>query len=229
MTPAGNAIVITGGTGALGRAVTQEFSRAGGRLAIPTHGVPGKVPGAEFVQQCDLADESQARTFFDDAERVLGRIDVLICLAGGYSGGKLVEETTMLDVEESLRLNLLTVHNAVRCVLPGMKLRRKGRIVTMAAMPALAPTAKRAAYSIAKRAVATLTEVVAKEVLGSGVTCNAIAPSIIRTEENMTSMPEADHALWVSPDEIASLMLFLSSADAGSINGNVIKIYGGVA
>ncbi|MGA9118729.1 MAG: SDR family NAD(P)-dependent oxidoreductase [Bacteroidota bacterium] len=229
MALAGRNVVITGGTGSLGQIVVQAFLKEGANVAVPSGGTAGDIPGAAFVGKCDLSDEKETRIFFDAAAKKTGPADVLVCLAGGYTGGKLVEETSDEDLEGQFRLNLLTVHNAARMVLGGMKDRRQGRIITVASMPALQPSAKKAAYAISKRAVVTLTEVIAQEVWGTGVTCNAIAPSIIRTKANLESMPGAESSRWVSPEEIAALILFLSSREAGSINGNVIKIYGGVS
>jgi NAD(P)-dependent dehydrogenase (short-subunit alcohol dehydrogenase family) len=95
-------------------------------------------------------------------------------------------------------------------------------------MAALAPSASRGAYAIAKRGVVTLTETIAEEVKGSGITANAIAPGIIDTPANRASMPSSDFSRWVTPEEIASIVLFLCSDDARSVSGNVLKAYGGV-
>jgi NAD(P)-dependent dehydrogenase (short-subunit alcohol dehydrogenase family) len=103
-----------------------------------------------------------------------------------------------------------------------------GRIVNIAAMPALVPSTKRAAYAVSKRGVAALTELIAEETKATGITCNAIAPSIILTEANVRAMPGADAAKWVKPEEIAKLILFLCSSDARPISGNVIRMFGGV-
>jgi NAD(P)-dependent dehydrogenase (short-subunit alcohol dehydrogenase family) len=113
-------------------------------------------------------------------------------------------------------------------VLPLMRAAKRGRIISMAAMAALSPTAGRGAYAIAKRGVVTLTETIAEEVKGSGITANAIAPGIILTPANRASMPSADTSRWVTPEEIAALVLYLCSEDARSVSGNVLKVYGGV-
>jgi NAD(P)-dependent dehydrogenase (short-subunit alcohol dehydrogenase family) len=111
--------------------------------------------------------------------------------------------------------------------LPSMRDRGFGRIITIGAMPALKPTAKRGPYQVSKRAVITLTESIAEEVKGTGITANAIVPSTIITPENVESMPDADRSKWVSPEEIVALAAFLCTPEARSVNGNTIKIFGG--
>jgi len=225
---AGDNVVVTGGSGALGSVVVDVFQRLGGRIAVPVRQGQSAVKGAAFVSPCDLGNEEEARHFFTEAERHIGPIDVLVCLAGGFVGGSLVEETTDQELEDQFRINFLTAHHAVRMTVGGMKLRKNGRIVTVAAMPALQPASRREAYAVSKAAVVTLTQTVAKEIHGTGVTCNAIAPSIIKTKANMEGTPLEKTTGWVPPEEIAALIAFLCSKEAASINGNVIKIFGGV-
>jgi NAD(P)-dependent dehydrogenase (short-subunit alcohol dehydrogenase family) len=125
-------------------------------------------------------------------------------------------------------LNLMGAFRMCRAVLPLMRERGFGRIITIGAMAALRPTAKRGPYQVSKRALITLTETIAEEVKGSGITANAIVPSTILTPDNLQSMPDADHAKWVTPGEIADLVRFLCQVETRSVNGNAIKIYGGV-
>ncbi len=127
-----------------------------------------------------------------------------------------------------LTANLKTAFLMCSAVLPFMRDAKHGRIISIAAMAALAPAASRGAYAIAKRGVITLTETIAEEVKGTGITANAIAPSIIVTPANRASMPAADVSRWVTPEEIAAIVLFLCSDDARSVSGNVLKVYGGV-
>ena len=229
MNLAGRKAVVTGGAGALGSAVAHALLEIRVPVAIPMQkGHVAPQPAGVLGAECDLRDEAQVKAFFGLAAAKQGETDLLVNIAGGFAGGKLIEETTARDLDAMLELNLCTAHLACREVLGGMKKRGFGRIVNVAAMPALHPTARRGSYAIAKRGVVTLTEVIAEETRGTGVTCNAIAPSIIDTPANRKSMPDADPSRWVGPGEIASLILFLCSDEARSISGNVIRIYGGV-
>ncbi len=225
---AGNNVVVTGGTGDLGMVVIEAFRSLDAKVSVPVRNSPGAVRGATYAAACDLTAEPAARAFFDSVEQNVGPTDILICLAGGFVGGSLVEETSDDDLEGQFRMNFLTAHHAVKMTLAGMKARKNGRIVTIAAMPVLQPSARREAYAVSKGAVVTMTLTLAQEIRGTGVTCNAIAPSIIRTKANLEGMPKADHSAWVPPEEIAALITFLCSKEAASISGNVIKIFGGV-
>ena len=229
--------IITGGTGALGRVIAEQFFDLGARIAIPYHSdkslasISKKISAAKDKTQftkTDLTGESQVQSFVDRVVRNFGTIDYLINTAGGYSGGNSVDEVTIDEFDDMLNLNLRTTFLVCRSVLKVMRKRGEGRIVNIAAMPAVTPSAKKGPYAISKRGVITLTETIAEEVKASGITANAIAPSIILTEGNRKSMPNADFKKWVTPEEIAHLTIFLCSDESRSVNGNVIKIYGGV-
>jgi len=184
--------------------------------------------GGVLAIDADLTREDDVRRFTDRVSAVFAGIGVLVNAAGGYAGGNLVEETTMEEWDRMMALNLKTAFLLSRSVLPGMRAQRFGRIINVAAMPALFPASRRAAYAVSKRGVVTLTEVLSEETRATGITVNAIAPGIIHTAANLRSMPEADTSTWVTPEEIARLALFLSSDDGRSISGNVIRIFGGV-
>jgi NAD(P)-dependent dehydrogenase (short-subunit alcohol dehydrogenase family) len=83
-------------------------------------------------------------------------------------------------------------------------------------------------YAISKVSVSLLTELVSQEVKGTGVTVNAIAPSIITTAANLTSMPGEDTSRWVTPDQIADIISYLCSPVAAAINGTTIRAFGGL-
>jgi NAD(P)-dependent dehydrogenase (short-subunit alcohol dehydrogenase family) len=225
--------IVTGGMGELGKEIVNAFHLQGATVAIPVRSAaPTSQAGGTDPQvirlQADLTVESQVRAFFQTVEERFGTIGFLVNAAGGFSGGTPVEETELADLEQMLSLNLRTAFLACKFGLQEMRKRNFGRIVNISAMAAVNPVVKRSGYAIAKRGVISLTESIAEEVKGSGITANAIAPSIIDTEANRRSMPGADIRRWVPPQEIAELVLFLCSDAARSMNGNVIKIFGGV-
>jgi NAD(P)-dependent dehydrogenase (short-subunit alcohol dehydrogenase family) len=183
--------------------------------------------GRILLAQADVTKEGEVSGFLTKVIAEFRGVDYLINVAGGYAGGNLIEETPVQEWDRMMELNLKSAFLMTKSVLPSMKKQRFGRIVNIAAMPAVLPSAKRVGYAVAKRGVAALTEATHEEVKGSGVTVNAIAPSIILTEANLNSMPEADKSKWVTPNEIAKLLLYLCSDDARSVSGNVIRIFGG--
>jgi NAD(P)-dependent dehydrogenase (short-subunit alcohol dehydrogenase family) len=151
-------------------------------------------------------------------------VGILVNCAGGYAGGEKIGEVSAATFEEMITANLRTAFLMSGAVLPLMRGAKRGRIISIAALAALSPAPSRGAYAIAKRGVVTLTETIAEEVKGSGITANAIAPGVILTPANCASIPSADTSRWVTPEEIAALVLFLCSEDARSVNGNVIKL-----
>ena len=226
--------IVTGGTGSLGSAVLQEFVKGGIAVAVPLHPghrAPGgsAYPGGKVIfRPADLRNEEEVERFVRDAVSSLGRIDILVNIAGGFAGGRRVEETPVSEWDAMMDLNLRSVFLMCRAVLPVMRKEGFGRIVNIAAMPVVRPAPKRAAYAVSKGGVATLTEAIHEEVKGSGITVNAIAPSILLTEANRASMPGANTSAWVPPAEMAGLIRYLCSEEAGSVSGNVIRMFGGV-
>ena len=229
--------IVTGGTGALGRVVSAAFINNGIRVAIPVRResrnvpLPPELAGAgELLSTAvsDIATDTGAKAFVRGVADRFGTVDILFNAAGGYAGGEAIGEISAATFEEMLSANLRTAFLMCSEVLPLMRAAGRGRIISVAAMAALSPGKSRGAYAIAKRGVVTLTEAIAEEVKGTGITANAIAPGIIVTADNRASMPSADITRWVTPEEIAALALFLCSDDARSVSGNVLKVYGGV-
>lgn len=234
---AGKVAVVTGGTGALGSVIVRQMLHEHVSVAVPYHS--GKsFPSQDsenagdkdrtLFLQADLANEEQAGKFFDGVLKKFGTVDYLVNAAGGYLGGKKIADVSLDEWESIINLNLTTTFLMCRAALQVMRPKNSGRIVNIAAMTALAPAAAKGPYSVSKRGVITLTEVIAEETKGTGITANAIAPSIILTEANKEWMTKADAEKWVTPEEIATLVLYLCSDTARSISGNAIKMFGGV-
>lgn len=228
--------IITGGTGALGSIVTRFFFEAGNNVATPVHSqsfaksFPRHLLDDKerfmFIET-DLTVESEVQSFVEQVQKKFGSVDYLANLAGGYAGGNTIAQVSLEEWESMMSINLKTTFLMCREVLKFMIPAKFGRIVNIASMPALMSGAKKGPYAISKRAVVSLTETIADEVKGKGVTANSIAPSIILTEANKASMPSVDFQQWVTAEEIADLILFLCSDKARSINGNTIRIFGG--
>ncbi len=233
----GKTAIITGSTGVLGSVVVSKFFDAGTNIAVPvrsksfTHQLPQKMLQASdrfMLVETDLTVESQVSTLVQQVLKKFDSVDFLANIAGGYAGGSAIAEVSLDEWESVMAMNLKTAFLMCRAVLKPMTVQKFGRIVNIAAMPALTSGAKKGPYAISKRGVITLTETIADEVKGSGITANAIAPSTILTEGNKQSMPKADFSKWVTPEEIADLILFLCSDSARSMSGNVVKMFGGI-
>jgi NAD(P)-dependent dehydrogenase (short-subunit alcohol dehydrogenase family) len=228
-------VLITGATGALGSVVTREFAQTQAWLALTGQSTEklerlmaeNELSGENILcKTCDLTQPSDVQDLLDTVVTHFGRLDVALNTVGGWSGGKPVEEVSVEEWEHMLSLNLRSAFLLSRAALPPMLKLGWGRIVHVSSKTAVDPRAKQAGYAVAKMALITLTEVIAAEVKGSGVTANVILPSIIDTPDNRKSMPKADTSKWVPPEQIAATMRFLCSEKSASINGARIPIYG---
>ena len=229
--------IISGGTGALGRAVAEYFVHSGARVAIPWVVEP-EVPllkkrlgdrfsdAKVFLKRADVADESQIATFVDDVTKKFGKLDILVNLVGGFWGGKSIAETSMAEWQAMFDLNLKPTFLCCRAAVPAMKKNSYGRIVSVSSRSGLQGAGDFAAYAIAKGAIATFTASLAEEVLPDNIIVNAIAPSTIDTEANRAAMPKAKHENWVKPEDIARTIGFLCSEDNRVTAGAVVPVYG---
>jgi NAD(P)-dependent dehydrogenase (short-subunit alcohol dehydrogenase family) len=236
--PLGDRVVlISGASGVLGSAVTREFAQAQARLAligmseeklerlIAETGLPIE---RVFTVAADVTQGDGVGDLVAAVMAHFGQLDVLLNTVGGWSGGKPVGETSLEEWDRMLALNLRSAFLLSRAVLPYMLEAGWGRIVHVSSKTAVEPRARQSAYAVSKMGLITLTEVIAVEVKGSGVTANVILPSIIDTPANREAMPKADPHKWVPPERIAGTMRFLCSDAAASINGARIPIYGAV-
>ena len=229
--------IVTGGTGALGRAVSENFLVAGAKVAIP-YVVDAEVPmlrerlGNRFpdsqllLRKADVGIEAQMKQFADEVAAKWNRIDILVNLVGGFWGGKPIAETTLDEWQTMIDLNLRTAFLACRAVVPAMQRNSYGRIVSVTSRSGLSGAGDFAAYAVAKGAIATFTASLAEEVLPNGIMVNAIAPSTIDTQANRTAMPKAKHENWVKPEDIARTLNFLCSEDCQVTSGAVVPVYG---
>jgi NAD(P)-dependent dehydrogenase (short-subunit alcohol dehydrogenase family) len=228
-------VLITGVTGALGSAVVQEFAQTEAQLALTSRtedGLAELARRANLVEKevsfraADLTDPEQVDELVEDIVSRFGRLDILLNTVGGWSGGNPVEATPVEDWNLMLAMNLQTAFLLSRAVLPYMLREEWGRIIHVSSRSALRPRGTVVGYAVSKMGVITLTEAIAAEVKGSGVTANVILPSTIDTPDNRRTMPKADHSKWVPPEHIARTMYFLCTDAAAEINGARIPVYG---
>ena len=220
--------IITGGFGALGRAVGAAALAADARVALVDAAPEGRgLPqGALAIGGVDLTDADQAASAVEQAAEALGGLDVLVNVAGGFVWQTLADGDPA-QWERMHRLNTLTCANASRAALPRLLASDAGRIVNVGANAAVKAAAGMGAYAAAKAGVHRLTESLAEELKGR-VTVNAVLPSIIDTPANRADMPNADFSAWASPAEVAAAILFLASEDASGVTGALLPVVGRV-
>jgi NAD(P)-dependent dehydrogenase (short-subunit alcohol dehydrogenase family) len=224
---ANRTVIVTGGTGVLGRAVVAALSSGGARCRVPyvVEAEAATFPHKDnvtLIPRCELTTEH-------DVARLYGGVTDLwasIHVAGGFAMGG-VAETDKAGMLHMLNMNFVSCYLCCRAAIQSFGL-DGGRIVNVAARPGLEPRlgAGMAPYAASKAAVAAFTQSLAAEVAGRGILVNAVAPSIIDTPANRAAMPKADHAAWPKPDEIAATIAFLASPDNKVTTGAVVPVPG---
>jgi NAD(P)-dependent dehydrogenase (short-subunit alcohol dehydrogenase family) len=224
----GKIIVVTGASGALGKVVVATALAKGARVAAIDHAASTMKATPERIELggVDLTDASEAKKAIDAAVSHFGKLDVLVNIAGGFA----FETTAEGDPKTWQRmyaLNVLTALNASRSAIPLLSASGAGRIINVGAMGALQAGAGMGAYAASKAGVHRLTEALAAEWKGK-ITVNAVLPSTIDTAANRASMPNADFAKWVRPEELAEVILFLASDAASAVTGALLPVSGRV-
>ena len=221
-------IVVTGARGALGKVVADVAAERGARVAGIDH-APSQDPAtANRIELggVDLTDATQAKAAIDAVVAHFGRLDALINIAGGFAY-ETAAEGDPRTWQRMYALNVTTALNTARAALPHVTASPAGRIVNIGAMGALQAGAGMGAYAASKAGVHRLTEALAAEWKGR-ITVNAVLPSTIDTPANRASMPNADFAKWVTPQELADVILFLASDAASAVTGALIPVVGRV-
>jgi NAD(P)-dependent dehydrogenase (short-subunit alcohol dehydrogenase family) len=161
------------------------------------------------------------------AER-FGSLDIMVSLIGGWSGGFDLDEVDDLRWDRALELNLRSAFLAARCAIRHMRAKDWGRLVFVSSRAAREYPGGQAAYNVAKAGVISLVESLANELRFTGITANCVLPSIIDTEAARQVMPHADFDRWPKTGEIAKVIAWLTSDDAGLVSGAAIPVYGHV-
>jgi NAD(P)-dependent dehydrogenase (short-subunit alcohol dehydrogenase family) len=156
-----------------------------------------------------------------------GRLDIVLHLVGGWSGGKPVESVPDREVDLMLQQHLWTSLHLFRAVVPHMRAKEWGRLVAVSSPTASSPAAQRAPYAIGKAAQEALVLTLAQELKGSGVTANLVVVSTIDVAGEREARPAASNSNWTTPEEITATMLYLCTDESAAINGARIPLYGG--
>jgi NAD(P)-dependent dehydrogenase (short-subunit alcohol dehydrogenase family) len=233
----GKVMLITGATGALGSAVARRFADTEARLVLSSRSLEeletlrDKLELSEERAFCVAGDVTQsegADAVVEAAVAHFGALHGLINTVGSWFGGAPVHEISVVAWREALDINLNSAFMLSRAALPPMLEAGWGRVLHVSSRTAVSPRAEQVGYSVSKMGLIALTEVIAAEVEGSGITSNVIMLTILDTLANRKMMPDADTEDWVLPQDVAEMMHFLCTDAAASINGARIPIYGAV-
>jgi NAD(P)-dependent dehydrogenase (short-subunit alcohol dehydrogenase family) len=230
----GKVVLIAGGTGGLGNAVSRAFLEEDARVIV-TYRNPAEfaaladVAGANAPLEgypVDVTDESATGPLVDRIIAKYGRLDTMVNTVGAYAGGMKLWEMDTKVFDRMLALNLRSGLLLSRAVIPAMLKAGSGSIVNVASKAALDHAAGNAAYAASKAGALAMMDSLAEELKGTGVRVNSILPDIIDTEANRKAMPRADFAKWPKPQDIARVILFLCSDEAKVIHGAALPVYG---
>jgi len=231
----GKVILVAGGTGGLGRAVSLAFLKENAAV-VSTYRKQEELDALKIAAATNESRlEAYAVDVTDEAavlqlvEKVIGkhrRLDAMVNTVGGYAGGAKLWELDTKVFDQMLALNLRSGYALSRAAVRAMLKQGRGAIVNVASKAALDHAAGAAAYAASKAAAVAMLDSLAGDTQGSGVRVNTILPSIIDTEANRKAMPKADFAKWPKPEDIARVILFLCSEDARVIHGAAIPVYG---
>jgi NAD(P)-dependent dehydrogenase (short-subunit alcohol dehydrogenase family) len=226
-------VLVAGGTGGLGRAVTLAFLRDGATVVVTYRkaeelaalkAAAGADAGRIDGHEADVTNEPAVSVLVEAVRARHGRLDVLVNAVGGYAGGTPLWKQDAGTLDRMLDLNLRSGFTLLRTVVPLMLAQGHGASVNVASTAAIDHAAGNAAYAASKAAALALVDSLAEDLKATAVRVNSILPSIIDTEANRAAMPKADFSKWPKPGEIARVVLFLASDDAKLLRGAAVRV-----
>ena len=231
---AGRVVLVAGGTGALGGAVSLAFLAEGAEVVATYRRkeeldrLCGEAHDASRLEgtMADVSDEKAANELVSQVISRRGRLDAVVNAVGSWAGGAKLWEADAGELDRMLAVNLRPCWTLSRAAAPRMVAQKSGAIVHVVSRAAVAHESGQAAYAAAKAAALALTDSLAADLSGTGVRANAVLPSVIDTEANRRAMPKADFSKWPKPADIARVIVFLCSDAARLIHGAAIPVYG---
>ena len=222
-------VLVTGVSGALGGAVAEAFDAAGATVCGADIVAPDDEdalvdPAAVEFHETDATDEASVEETVEAILDEHGRLDALCNIAGTWRGGDPIHETDVEEFDTLFDVNLKSMFLTSKHAIPHLQ-ESEGAIVSVSARSSLEGGEGDGPYRASKAGVRLLTETIAEENLGT-VRANAVMPSVIDTPMNREMMPDADHEEWVDPADIADVVLFLCSSEAGVTSGAAVPVYG---
>jgi 3-oxoacyl-[acyl-carrier protein] reductase len=246
MTFAGKTAVVTGGARGIGFECAKKFAAGGATVVLVDVLEDAMKQAAEkltaagakqvLTYKVDVTDEAAVEKTLDEVVEKCGRLDILVNNAGITRDDLLLRmEAAMWDLVMNVNLKgtfLMTKHAARH-----MLRQRYGRIVNLASVSGLVGNPGQANYSASKAGVVGFTRTVARELAKRGITCNAVAPGFIKTDMTDVLPDKAKEMALAAipmqrmglPEEVAAVIAFFASDDAGYVTGHVLAVDGGMA
>lgn len=227
-------VLVAGGTGGLGRAVSLAFLNESAKVVVTyraeeefaeLRSAAGGFASSLQGHAVDVTDEAAVQQIVRKLAEA-GRIDVLVNAVGAYAGGTALWQTEAKVFDQMLALNLRSGYVLCRVVVPLMLKQKSGAIVNVASQAAVNHAAGATAYAASKAAAVAMIDCLAADLHGTGVRANSVLPSIIDTPANRKAMPNADFSKWPKAEDIARVILFLCSDEARLVHGASVPVYG---
>jgi len=236
--------IVTGSSRGIGAAIAKRLAKAGYGLAInytenaeraeQTAEEIRKGGGRAIVVRADVADYDRVALLVEETAAAFGGIRIVVNNAG-FSQHRSIEEMTIEDWNRSIAINLSGAFHTIKAALPYLKQEKWGRIVNICSLRAMTGSDHGAHYAAAKSGLIGLTKSLARE-LAPKITVNAVSPGYTRTDMTAKTLAEKGEEIYrtipagraAEPDEIAALVAFLASEEAGYITGETINANGGI-
>lgn len=226
-------VLVTGGSRGIGLAVARRFASLGDSVAVTYNSTPP--PDDLFGVQCDVTSTEQVEAAFAAVEEKFGPVEVLVSNAG-ITKDTLILRMAEADFASVIDANLTAAFRVAKRAAQGMLRQRKGRIILMSSVVGLLGSAGQSNYAASKAGLVGLARSLARELGSRSITVNVVAPGPVATdmtaalgEERLRTLTESvPLGRMASPEEIAGVVAFLASPDAGYITGAVIPVDGGL-
>jgi NAD(P)-dependent dehydrogenase (short-subunit alcohol dehydrogenase family) len=216
-------VLIAGGSDDAVQGIVSAL-RSSGATVVATSHRPRSIDGAT-VEVADLLDHGAIKPLIGRVIERTGRIDALVCFAGGFVGGSFIQSDDR-TWSEIVEINVTTVAAVIRATLPTMTERGYGRIVAVGAKPSLDPSPNLNAQAAAKESIVALTRSIGRDLRGTGVTMNCLLPGPLNTATNRELLPRVDRSAWITPEALGGVVAFFCSEAAGAIRGVAIPVTG---
>lgn len=228
-------IVVTGAAGNLGRAVVTEFLDHRGIVCALDHRY-GRLDDLfanstnkaqlHTYEDMDVTDRKVMENLAECIKREVGSVSVLVNTVGGFTMGQRVHEISPKTWQRMMSVNVHSFLSTSAAFVPDMLARERGKVISITSKTASRGGAQTGVYAAAKGALLRLTESMAAELKSHNIQVNSVSPSTIDTPENRAAMPNADFSKWVTAEQIAKVIVFLSSAHSSGVTGATVPVYG---
>ena len=232
----GKVAIVTGGAKGLGGEMAQTFAREGAKvIAVDMMPLTYECENVEFYQ-LNVTDSEACKALFEYAKEKFGRIDILVNNAGITRDGLLMKMSEA-DFDAVMDTNLKGAFHCMRHVARHMIKQRSGRIINISSVSGVLGNAGQVNYSASKAGVIGMTKAAARELASRGITVNAVAPGFIHTEMTEVLSDAVKESIMAQiplkcfgeTRDVANVVAFLASEEAGYMTGQVLSVDGGMA